>query len=99
LEDDAISFTKGCYLGQEVMARLKNMGQVRRRLSVLRGRGPAPGIGAAVFQGEKKFGGIRSVAASGDAWTALAMLALPGLDRTVGVGLAPGAPPSAQIKL
>jgi len=29
LETDAISYTKGCYLGQEVMARLKSMGQVR----------------------------------------------------------------------
>jgi len=34
LEGDAISYTKGCYLGQEVMARLKSMGQVRR-LSIL----------------------------------------------------------------
>ncbi len=32
LEDVAISYTKGCYLGQEVIARLKSMGQVRRRL-------------------------------------------------------------------
>jgi hypothetical protein len=32
LDADAISYAKGCYLGQEVMARLKTMGQVRRRL-------------------------------------------------------------------
>ena len=30
LERDAISYTKGCYLGQEVMARLKAMGQIGR---------------------------------------------------------------------
>jgi len=28
---DAISFTKGCYVGQEVVARTSNRGQVRRR--------------------------------------------------------------------
>ena len=42
LEDSALSYTKGCYLGQEVMARLKNLGQVRRRLHVVRGRGRVP---------------------------------------------------------
>ena len=34
-----ISYTKGCYLGQEVMARLKAMGTVRRRLVRVRGAG------------------------------------------------------------
>ncbi len=29
---DAISYNKGCYLGQEVMARIKSMGRVRRQL-------------------------------------------------------------------
>jgi hypothetical protein len=32
-ELDAISFTKGCYLGQEVVTRAQNRGQVKRRLS------------------------------------------------------------------
>ena len=29
---DAVSFTKGCYLGQEVVARAQHRGQVKRRL-------------------------------------------------------------------
>lgn len=41
LEADAISYSKGCYLGQEVMARLKTMGQVRRRLVRVRTGGGA----------------------------------------------------------
>lgn len=36
LESDAVSFTKGCYLGQEVMSRLHSMGQARRGLRLLR---------------------------------------------------------------
>ena len=31
-EFDAVSFTKGCYLGQEVVARAQHRGQVKRRL-------------------------------------------------------------------
>lgn len=35
LEKVAVSFTKGCYLGQEVMARLHAMGRVQRALHVV----------------------------------------------------------------
>lgn len=34
LDADAVSFNKGCYLGQEVMARLHAMGRVRKELAV-----------------------------------------------------------------
>jgi folate-binding protein YgfZ len=49
LEDVAISYTKGCYLGQEVMARLKNLGQVRRRLHLVQGAGAPPAPGTALY--------------------------------------------------
>jgi len=38
---DAVSYTKGCYLGQEVVARLHYRGQVSRQLRRLRGEGGA----------------------------------------------------------
>ena len=41
IDASAISYTKGCYLGQEVMARLKSMGQVRRHLWLVPGTGSA----------------------------------------------------------
>lgn len=44
--DDAVSFTKGCYLGQEVVVRLRDRGHLNRRLCGLRfpdGR-PAPPV-------------------------------------------------------
>ena len=34
--DDAVSLTKGCYIGQEVIARLKTYEKVQRKLAVLR---------------------------------------------------------------
>jgi folate-binding protein YgfZ len=60
LEPATISYTKGCYLGQEVMARLKSMGQVRRRLQRVRGPGLPPPLPAALWQGGRQIGELRS---------------------------------------
>ncbi len=92
LEDSALSYTKGCYLGQEVMARLKNLGQVRRRLRVVRGHGPVPAPLTALYQGEKKVGEVRSGAASRGEFAALAMLSLINLRPEAGLSLTPGGP-------
>jgi folate-binding protein YgfZ len=90
LEEIAISYTKGCYLGQEVMARLKNLGQVRRRLHLVRGAGVAPvPPGTALYQGERKVGETRSVAAEGDGFVAMAMLSLVNLDPEAALALSP----------
>ncbi|NLS95374.1 MAG: hypothetical protein GXX96_24800 [Planctomycetaceae bacterium] len=35
-DDEAISFTKGCYLGQETVARISSRGHVNKRLTVVR---------------------------------------------------------------
>jgi folate-binding protein YgfZ len=37
--DEAVSFTKGCYLGQEIVARMKSLGHPKRVLVGLRVRG------------------------------------------------------------
>lgn len=84
LEATVISFTKGCYLGQEVMARLKNMGQVRRQLCRVRGTGPVPKDGTPLYQGVKKVGEIRSAVSGGDGFIAMAMLTRLGLDENIG---------------
>jgi folate-binding protein YgfZ len=39
--DDAVSFTKGCYLGQEIIARIKYRGHVAKKLSGLMLAAPA----------------------------------------------------------
>lgn len=76
LDAVAISYTKGCYLGQEVMARLKSMGQVRRRLRRVRGRGPVPLLPVKLLQEHKPVGELRSVAATDDGFVGLAMISL-----------------------
>lgn len=48
LEHEAISYDKGCYLGQEVVARVHFRGHVNRRLSGLRLVGGLPASGTAL---------------------------------------------------
>ena len=35
----ALNFTKGCYLGQEIVERIRSRGAVHRQFTVVRGRG------------------------------------------------------------
>jgi folate-binding protein YgfZ len=98
LEADAISYTKGCYLGQEVMARLKSMGQVRRRLLRVRAPAEIAPVPAALFAGEKKIGDVRSVARDpSGGCIGLAMLTLLNLPAAEPLSLAPGAPPTVEL--
>ena len=97
LEETALSFTKGCYLGQEVMARLRNLGQVRRRLQPVRGPGPAPRPSTALFQGDRRVGEIRTAAAMGDGFVALAMISLPALQPDGSFSVQPGGPPTIRL--
>jgi folate-binding protein YgfZ len=97
LEETALSFTKGCYLGQEVMARLKNLGQVRRRLLVVRGTGSPPPPLSALYQAEKKVGEVRSAASRGDDLVAFAMCSLINLNPAAGLSLAPEAPANLTL--
>jgi folate-binding protein YgfZ len=97
LEEVAISYTKGCYLGQEVMARLKNLGQVRRRLHLIRGTGPVPPAGTALFQGERKVGETRSAIEENGGFVGMAMLSLVNLDALAGLALA--APGKADVTI
>lgn len=97
LETDAISYTKGCYLGQEVMARLKSMGQVRRRLLRVGGPGDVPAtLPAGLFAGGRAVGELRSaVGAVSGGWIGLAMLSL--LHVKAGTNLALAADGAAEI--
>lgn len=92
LEDVAISYTKGCYLGQEVMARLKTMGQVRRRLVRVTGPGSVPALPATVYAGERAVGELRSAVTVGAGYEGLALLTLLHLPADGRLSLAPGAP-------
>ena len=56
-----VSFTKGCYVGQELTARMKHRGTARKRLLPVHAAGPLPQPGTAVLAGEKTIGELVSV--------------------------------------
>jgi len=92
LDAVAVSYTKGCYLGQEVMARLKAMGTVRRRLVQVRAGGRlAPAVPMALLQGEKRLGELRSAVADGaGGFIGLALVNKLGLDPALPLAPEPG---------
>lgn len=76
---NGIGFDKGCYTGQEVIARLHYLGQVKRRMFLLEGEGPAPQPGTAVYDqagDAQAVGEIVDAIADGAGFTASAVLQL-----------------------
>lgn len=90
----AISFTKGCYLGQEVVARLAATGRLRRGLARVGGTGSSPVGEIELLQGDKTVGELRSRSASKDeaGWVGLAMMHQARFDETQPVATAAGRP-------
>ena len=69
-----VDFTKGCFIGQEVVSRMEHRGTARKRIVGVEGEGPLPAIGAEITAGDSLIGRLGSVSgASG--------LALLRLDR------------------
>ena len=72
----AVNFAKGCYLGQEVVARAQHRGQVKRRLKRLEWSGAPASVGVAVQDAQGRAAGmVVAAAAAGRAGTALAVVA------------------------
>jgi folate-binding protein YgfZ len=81
LNERAVSFTKGCYVGQETVARLHYKGKPNRHLRGLRLSEPAA-TGDEVRLGDRVLGTVGSVTTS----PALGPIALAVLRREVGPG-------------
>ena len=67
LDSRAVSYTKGCYIGQEVIARIRTYGQVAKALRGLRladDLKSLPRKGDKLYLGEKEIGYITSAIAS-----------------------------------
>jgi hypothetical protein len=87
LEDWAVAFDKGCYMGQEVIFMMQNRGHARRRLVTLQGNGLA--TGGELFDAEAKLvGEVKSVATIGSETRGLALVkstfAKPGAELRTG---------------
>jgi len=73
-ELNAIDWEKGCYMGQELTARSRYRGLIRKRLFPVEILGPAPEFGAALFLGDREVGEMRGHAADGKLGMALIRL-------------------------
>ena len=65
-DEQSLSFTKGCYLGQETVARLDALGQVQKKLVRWSIRGGIPAPETKLQAGDKVVGRLTSVAPGGD---------------------------------
>jgi folate-binding protein YgfZ len=83
LDLDAVSFQKGCYLGQEVVARLHHVGKPRRGLYVVQSRGAVPSLPSQLCLSDAQpVGELRTAYDDDGNWTGVAMLK----HRFVGIG-------------
>lgn len=62
LLDRAVSFKKGCYPGQETVARMHYRGSPNKKLCHFKLQDPVPEPGTEVIQGEKPVGKLTSIA-------------------------------------
>lgn len=83
-ELNGISWSKGCYLGQELTARTKYRGLVKRRLVPVAITGELPRPGTPVMAEEKQVGEMRS----GQPGIGLALLRTEALDQPLAAGAA-----------
>jgi folate-binding protein YgfZ len=72
----ALNFTKGCYLGQEIVERIRSRGAVHRQFIAFLVEGPLPAPGTRIQADEKDVGEI----------TSCGNLPLPAGDRSVALG-------------
>jgi hypothetical protein len=85
---NGVDFKKGCYVGQEVVARVQFRNSARKRIMKIRFDGPAPAQGTEITAGETNVGRIGSTNGA----EGLAMVRLDRLEeaRAAGVALKAG---------
>ena len=90
LEKSFVDFNKGCYLGQEVMARLHAMGKVQRGIIPVRGENEIqtlPSLPAAVMFEKKAVGHLKSLVRHEDEWVGVAKIHLKAKEQLNESGL------------
>ena len=59
--NDGVSFRKGCFVGQEVVSRMKHRGTARRRIVVVSAASDLPAAGTDIISGGKPIGTLGTV--------------------------------------
>jgi tRNA-modifying protein YgfZ len=81
---DALSFQKGCYLGQEIVARTQHRGRIKRRLLRYRTASGTPlPPGLELRAGDGRVGEVLYAASASDGEECLAVLALEAKGRSL----------------
>jgi len=84
---NAVSYAKGCFVGQEVTSRMKRKGEIRKRTMMARFDGAPPPKGTAVTAGDQTIG----EALSGGDGIALALVRTDRLKEAENAGATPSA--------
>lgn len=82
---DDVSFNKGCYIGQEIIARMESRGRLAKKLVALRPAAPVA-AGSELVSDGKKAGSITSVAEGPDGPVALGYVKTSLLDGALAAG-------------
>ena len=90
LEKKMVDFNKGCYLGQEVMARLHSMGKVQKRVLGVRLECDSPistNLPIPVVLDDKQVGVLKSLVKHEDSWMGVAKIHLKAKEQLIENGL------------
>lgn len=84
---NGVSFTKGCYVGQEIVARMEHRGTARKRFVRVSGGSALPPMGTEIRAGEALLGQMGSSSAVAGAARGLALLRLDRLAEFANAGV------------
>ena len=98
LSTEGVSVTKGCYVGQEVMARVTSRGRLRRKLVRVVGAGDLPQLPAPIWDNENHVGEVRSAVKDESGFVGLAVIAMSALEKTSQFSLAQSGAATVSVR-
>ena len=90
MEKNFVDFNKGCYLGQEVMARLHSMGKVQTEILTVLWKSDCdshPSLPTDIIMDQKTVGQLRTLVYNGNSWLGVAKVHLKAKERLEKEGL------------
>lgn len=84
----ALNFNKGCYLGQEIVERIRSRATIHRRLAHFALQGSLPSTGAELHVAGSNDTAVTEAAQKAAELYSIASYSLPGLPQIVAIGLA-----------